>query len=97
MPARAARSRGTSASTCWLTGEPHCDVCGAEVGKLLSPALLPLPPCRDDPCAFTLVEEYADAAAAAAHKATPHYLRWRDAVAGLMAEPRAAASFTRCE
>ncbi|HNG87164.1 MAG TPA: antibiotic biosynthesis monooxygenase, partial [Accumulibacter sp.] len=31
---------------------------------------------------------YDSAADAAAHKATPHYLAWRDAVAGMMAEPR---------
>jgi quinol monooxygenase YgiN len=50
----------------------------------------------DDPHAFTLVEQYVDTAAAAAHKATPHYLRWRDAVAGLMAVPRAATPHVLC-
>ncbi|MFN8096107.1 MAG: putative quinol monooxygenase [Vicinamibacteria bacterium] len=44
---------------------------------------------RDDPAHFVLVEVYRDAAAAAAHKETPHYAARRDAVAGLMAEPRA--------
>jgi autoinducer 2-degrading protein len=44
----------------------------------------------DDPTLFVLVEAFVDAAAAAAHKATPHYLAWRDAVAPLMAEPRSA-------
>ena len=48
---------------------------------------------RDDPGLFTLVEQFADAAAVAAHKQTPHYLRWRDAVAPLMAEPRSAVAF----
>ena len=43
---------------------------------------------RDDPLRFVLVEVYRDQAAAAAHKQTGHYARWRDAVAGLMAEPR---------
>jgi quinol monooxygenase YgiN len=43
---------------------------------------------RDDPPRFVLVEIYRDEAAAAAHKQTEHYARWRDAVAGLMAEPR---------
>lgn len=43
---------------------------------------------RDDPLRFVLVEIYRDQAAAAAHKQTGHYARWRDAVAGLMAEPR---------
>ena len=43
---------------------------------------------RDDPLRFVLVESYRDEAAALAHKQTGHYARWRDAVAGLMAEPR---------
>lgn len=41
-----------------------------------------------DPQRFVLVEVYRDAAAPAAHKETPHYLAWRDAVAPLMASPR---------
>jgi autoinducer 2-degrading protein len=41
-----------------------------------------------DPARFVLYEAYASAADAAAHKETPHYLAWRDAVAGMMAEPR---------
>jgi autoinducer 2-degrading protein len=43
---------------------------------------------RDDPTRFVLVEVYRDADAAVAHKATEHYLTWRDVVASLMAEPR---------
>lgn len=68
-------------------------------GAAVSPGLIPpsLPPMsRGDPCAFTLIEEYADAAAAAAHKTTPHYLQWRDAVAGLMDVPRSATAFEPC-
>ncbi|MGD9781779.1 MAG: putative quinol monooxygenase [Kiritimatiellia bacterium] len=42
----------------------------------------------DDPTRFTLVEAYRAAEAPAAHKATAHYTRWRDAVAEMMAEPR---------
>jgi (4S)-4-hydroxy-5-phosphonooxypentane-2,3-dione isomerase len=42
----------------------------------------------DDPTAFILYEAYVDEAAARAHKETGHYLEWRDAVAGWMAEPR---------
>ena len=42
----------------------------------------------DDPARFMLYEAYASAADAAAHKETAHYLAWRDAVAGMMAEPR---------
>ena len=44
----------------------------------------------DDPTRFILVEVYRDADAPAAHKQTAHYLRWRDAVADMMASPRAA-------
>lgn len=43
---------------------------------------------EDDPSRFVLVEVYASAEDAAAHKQTAHYLRWRDAVAGWMASPR---------
>ena len=42
----------------------------------------------DDPTRFVLYEAYADAAAAAAHKQTAHYLTWRDTVAAWMASPR---------
>lgn len=42
----------------------------------------------DDPTRFVIYEAYRDAEAAAAHKVTAHYLAWRDAVAGWMAEPR---------
>jgi autoinducer 2-degrading protein len=42
----------------------------------------------DDPSRFLLYEAYVDAAAAAAHKETPHYLAFRDQVAAWMAEPR---------
>jgi autoinducer 2-degrading protein len=42
----------------------------------------------DDPARFILYEAYAAAADAAAHKETAHYLAWREAVAGMMAEPR---------
>ncbi len=49
---------------------------------------------EDDPARFTLVEVYRTAEAVAAHKATAHYARWRDAVAGLMAEARTAVKYT---
>ncbi|MEW6406093.1 MAG: antibiotic biosynthesis monooxygenase [Chloroflexota bacterium] len=42
----------------------------------------------DEPNRFILVEVYKSAEGAAAHKETPHYLRWRDTVAEMMAEPR---------
>lgn len=43
---------------------------------------------QDDPTRFVLVEVYRTVEAAAAHKETGHYARWRDAVAPMMAEPR---------
>lgn len=42
----------------------------------------------DDPTRFTLIEVYRTTDATAAHKETAHYLRWRDTVAAMMAEPR---------
>jgi (4S)-4-hydroxy-5-phosphonooxypentane-2,3-dione isomerase len=41
-----------------------------------------------------LVEVYRDAGAAAAHKQEPHYAAWRDAVAEMMAQPRASTKFS---
>lgn len=48
----------------------------------------------DDPTKFTLVEVYKTADAPAAHKETAHYLRWRDTVAEMMAEPRQGIKYT---
>jgi (4S)-4-hydroxy-5-phosphonooxypentane-2,3-dione isomerase len=42
----------------------------------------------DDPARFILVEVYRTAEASATHKETAHYLKWRDTVAEMMAEPR---------
>ena len=42
----------------------------------------------DDPTRFVLYEAYQDAAAAAAHKQTDHYVVWRDTVGDWMAAPR---------
>ncbi len=47
----------------------------------------------DDPSRFVLYEAYTSAEAAAAHKNTPHYLAWRDAVAPWMAAPRAGVTY----
>jgi quinol monooxygenase YgiN len=47
----------------------------------------------DDPTRFVLVEVYRTADAPAAHKATAHYARWRDAVADMMAEPRSSIKY----
>lgn len=48
----------------------------------------------DDPTRFVLVEIYRSLEAAADHKETEHYKRWRDAVAGLMAEPRWSVKYS---
>jgi autoinducer 2-degrading protein len=42
----------------------------------------------EDPDLFFLYEAYVSTETAKAHKETPHYLAWRDAVAPMMAEPR---------
>lgn len=47
----------------------------------------------DDPARFVLVEAYRTPAAHAAHRETPHYQAWRDAVAPMMAEPRTSVKF----
>lgn len=48
----------------------------------------------DDPTRFVLVEVYRTAEAPARHKETSHYLAWRDAVAGMMAEPRTSVKYS---
>ena len=48
---------------------------------------------RTDPNHIVLAEVYRDEAAAAAHKGTAHYARWRDAVADMMARPREATRY----
>ncbi len=48
----------------------------------------------DDPARFVLVEVYRSTEAAAHHKETAHYLKWRDTVAPMMAEPRASVKYT---
>ncbi len=51
---------------------------------------------KDDACSFVLVEAYRTEADAAKHKETPHYAAWREAVEGMMAEPRFSVKFTNC-
>jgi (4S)-4-hydroxy-5-phosphonooxypentane-2,3-dione isomerase len=48
---------------------------------------------KDDPGRFVLVEIYRTAEDPGRHKQTAHYLKWRDAVAGMMAEPRRGVSY----
>lgn len=47
----------------------------------------------DDPTRFVLVEVYRSADAAAAHKETEHYKKWRDTVAEMMAIPRSSIKY----
>ena len=48
---------------------------------------------RDDPTRFVLVEVYRGEQDPGLHKQTAHYQRWRDAVAPMMAEPRASLKY----
>jgi autoinducer 2-degrading protein len=48
---------------------------------------------EDDPTCFILVEVYRNAEAQARHKETTHYLRWRDSVQEMMAEPRIGVKY----
>lgn len=43
---------------------------------------------QDDATRFVLIEVYRTPEAPAAHRETAHYIKWRDAVASMMAEPR---------
>jgi len=47
----------------------------------------------DDPGLFVLYEAYATEEDAAEHKLEPHYLTWREKVAGWMAEDRRGVSY----
>ena len=59
-------------------------------GSVREPGNLRSDVLRDpaDPTRFLIYEVFVDEAAAVAHKATAHYLAWRDRVASMMAEPR---------
>ncbi len=46
-----------------------------------------------DPTHFVLYEAYASAEDAAAHKSTPHYLKWREQVEPWMAESRRGVKY----
>jgi (4S)-4-hydroxy-5-phosphonooxypentane-2,3-dione isomerase len=48
----------------------------------------------DDPTRFILVEVYRTSEAPGEHKETVHYARWRDTVAGMMAEPRTSVKYS---
>jgi len=63
--------------------------------SLAEPGVLRFDVLQDqaDPAHVVLVEAYHDAEASAAHKLTPHYAIWRDAVADMMAEPRESVRY----
>jgi len=44
--------------------------------------------CKDAPSKFLLYEAFESEDAAAAHKKTDHYLKWRETVTDWMAQPR---------
>jgi len=48
----------------------------------------------EDSCRFLLTEAYRDAEAPARHKETPHYAKWRDTVAPMMAAPRSSVKYS---
>jgi autoinducer 2-degrading protein len=64
--------------------------------SLAEPGVLRFDVLQDeaDPAHVVLVEVYRDADAPAAHKLTPHYAAWRDAVAEMMAGPRASERYS---
>ena len=49
---------------------------------------------KDDLTRFVLVEVYRTAEDPARHKETAHYMKWRDTVASMMAEPRSAVKYS---
>jgi (4S)-4-hydroxy-5-phosphonooxypentane-2,3-dione isomerase len=48
----------------------------------------------EDPGQFLLTEVYKDDEAPKKHKETDHYLKWRETVEGMMAEPRQGVKYT---
>lgn len=63
--------------------------------SVLEPGIIRFEALRqaDDPTRFLLMETYPDADAQARHRETAHYLKWRDTVAGMMAEPRTSVKY----
>src|ERR1700757_5548999 len=64
--------------------------------SLAEPGVLRFDVIQDqaDPAHAVLAEVYRDDEASAAHKLTPHYATWRDAVADMMAEPRRSVRYS---
>lgn len=63
--------------------------------SLEEPGVLRFDVCQqqEDSSRFVLVEVYHSPEAAARHKDTPHYQKWRDAVAPMMAEARTSIKY----
>ena len=49
---------------------------------------------QDDPCRFMIYEVFESEEAIKNHKDTSHYIKWRDSVAGFMAEPRKGIKYS---
>jgi autoinducer 2-degrading protein len=49
---------------------------------------------QDAATRFVLIEVYRTPEAAALHKETAHYAKWRDTVANMMAEPRRSVKYS---
>ncbi len=64
--------------------------------SLAEPGVLRFDVIQDqaDPTHVVLTEVYRDEQAPAAHKLTPHYAAWRDAVAEMMAGPRQSVRYS---
>jgi autoinducer 2-degrading protein len=63
--------------------------------SLKEPGVARFDVCRqiEDPTRFVLVEVYRSQEDSASHKETAHYQKWRDRVAGMMAEPRSSVKY----
>jgi autoinducer 2-degrading protein len=48
---------------------------------------------QDDPTRLVLVEVYRTEADTVKHKETAHYMKWRDAVEDMLAEPRSRVTY----
>ena len=49
---------------------------------------------QDDPTHFVLMEMYRTPEDPARHKETAHYKKWKETVAGMMAEPRSSIKYS---
>lgn len=65
-------------------------------GSLKEPGVLRFDVLQNDsdPNEFVLYEVYANEAATLAHKETPHYRTWKEAIEPMLAEPRSSSSYS---